>query len=163
MSKLFVKPGDLAPEFQALDDRGSIFRLSDLRGKHHLVLYFYPKDHTPGCTIEARGFNRSLAEFEKRNTVVLGISTDGVISHRRFRELCGLQFRLLADSDKTIARAYGALGGLMGLFGMARRVTVLIDKLGIVRAVWDSVSPAAHPEDVLREIDRLGVEPSAAG
>ena len=157
MAKLSIKVGDPAPVFEGLDHAGSSVRLSDYRGKKHLLLYFYPKDSTPGCTAEARGFNRSLFEFEKRNTVVHGVSTDDVQSHERFRNSCSLQFQLIADHHKQISRAYGAIGGLMGILGMARRVTVLIDKEGVVRSVWTSVNPQNHPDEVLKEIDRLGL------
>jgi peroxiredoxin Q/BCP len=98
-----------------------------------------------------------LEAFEKRNTVVLGVSTDDVDSHERFRSNCGLGFRLIADPDKNISRAYGALGGLVSLLGMASRVTVLIDKKGIVCYVWDKVSPRQHPEEVLEKIDELNL------
>lgn len=156
MANLTVTINEPAPDFEAVDDRGQPVRLKDFRGRN-LVLYFYPKDNTPGCTIEARTFNTSLAEFEERNTVVLGVSTDDVGSHERFRDHCGLQFRLIADPEKTISRAYGALGGLSGLLGLAQRVTVLIDKDGIVRAVWEKVSPSKHPQEVLEKIDELGL------
>jgi peroxiredoxin Q/BCP len=96
-----------------------------------------------------------LEEFDKRNTVVLGVSTDDVDSHGRFRDNCGLGFRLIADSDKTVSRAYGAYGGFASLLGMSSRVTALIDKQGVVRAVWDKVSPRRHPEEVLEKIDEL--------
>lgn len=156
MATLNVTIGDPAPDFEAIDDRGQRVRLKDFRGQN-VVLYFYPKDNTPGCTIEARSFNASLKEFEKRNTVVLGVSTDDVDSHERFRNNCGLGFRLIADPDKSISRAYGALSGVMSLLGMSQRVTVLIDKKGIVRHVWDKVSPRRHPEEVLEKIDELGL------
>lgn len=157
MAKLSVKLGDRAPDFEALDDRGSSVRLSDFRKKNRVLLYFYPRDKTPGCTIEARSFNESLFEFERRKTVVFGVSTDDVRSHGRFRDSCALRFRLIADPDKRVCRAYGAIGGLPGLLGIASRVTVLLDEYGIVRAVWNKVSPRSHPEDVLRELDRLGL------
>lgn len=156
MSDLNVTVGQPAPDFEAVDDRGERVRLKGFRGKN-VVLYFYPKDNTPGCTIEARSFNAFLKEFEKRKAVVLGVSTDDVDSHERFRNNCGLEFRLIADSDKEISRAYGALSGFMSWLGLAQRVTVLIDKKGIVRHVWDQVSPRRHPEEVLEKIDELGL------
>jgi len=156
MASLNITIGKPAPDFEAVDDRGERMRLKDFRGKN-VVLYFYPKDNTPGCTIEARSFNAFLNEFEKRNTVVLGVSTDDVDSHERFRNNCGLEFRLIADPDKEISQAYGALSGFMSWLGMAQRVTVLIDKKGIVRHVWDQVSPRRHPEEVLETIDELGL------
>jgi peroxiredoxin Q/BCP len=156
MTNLNVTIGSQAPDFQAVDDLGQQVRLKDFRGQN-IVLYFYPKDNTPGCTIEARAFNARLKEFEKRNTVVLGVSTDDVNSHERFRNNCGLQFRLIADPDKNISRAYGALSGFFGLLGINQRVTVLIDKTGIVRAVWEKVNSRQHPEEVLRKVDELGL------
>jgi thioredoxin-dependent peroxiredoxin len=156
MANLNVKEGYPAPDFEALDDRGQRVRLKDFRGSN-IVLYFYPKDNTPGCTIEARSFNLNLKEFEKRNAVVLGVSTDDVDSHGRFRDGCGLGFRLIADPDREISLAYGAMGGFMSMLGMSQRVTVLIDGSGTIRAVWDKVSPRRHPEEVLEKIDELGL------
>jgi peroxiredoxin Q/BCP len=108
--------------------------------------------------MEARSFNSSLEEFGKRNTIVLGVSTDDVDSHGRFRDHCSLNFRLIADADKSVSRAYGAISGLTGLFGLAQRVTVLIDYQGMVRAIWEKVSPGQHPEEVLEKIDELGLK-----
>lgn len=153
---LNVALGHQAPDFEAVDDRGQSVRLSDFRGRN-VVLYFYPKDHTPGCTIEARSFNARLEEFHRRNTVVLGVSTDDVASHGRFRDRCGLGFRLIADPRKEICRTYGALGGVMGLLGWSRRVTVLIDREGVVRAIWEKVNPRQHSQEVLQKIDELGL------
>ncbi|MBI4467989.1 MAG: peroxiredoxin [Acidobacteria bacterium] len=157
MAELKVKVGDRAPSFSGSDDRGSQVELAGFLNKRHVVLYFYPKDNTPGCTLEAKGFNLVLPEFERRNTVVLGVSTDDVASHGKFRDSCALQFRLIADTKKEITRAYGALGGLSGLLGFANRVTVLIDRQGLVRATWNKVDPQGHPQEVLAEIDRLGL------
>jgi thioredoxin-dependent peroxiredoxin len=159
MANLNVTLNRPAPDFEAVDDRGDPIRLRDFRGQN-VVLYFYPKDNTPGCTIEARSFNTSLDAFRQRNTVVLGVSTDDVAAHEQFRKGCGLEFQLIADPDKEISRRYGALGGLMGLFGMNRRVTVLIDQAGIVRFTWEKVSPRDHPVEVLRKIDELKLNTS---
>lgn len=156
MSNPKIIVGQPAPDFEAVDDRGEQVRLKDFRGQN-VVLYFYPKDHTPGCTIEARAFNARLQEFAERNTVVLGVSTDNVKSHERFRTNCGLGFRLIADPEKHISHACGALSGMTGWLGLAQRMTVLIDKKGVVRHIWDRVSPRHHPEEVLEKIDELGL------
>lgn len=104
-----LKPGDPAPEFTAVTDSGETLSLSDLRGKR-VVLYFYPKDDTPGCTTQSCGFRDQYAAMEEKNAVVLGVSPDGVESHQKFKSKYNLPFPLLVDADHTIAEAYGVWG-----------------------------------------------------
>ena len=109
MAKKALQVGDIAPDFEALSDSGKTIKLSDFRGKR-VVLYFYPKDSTPGCTTQACGFRDSYPTVEKRKGVVLGVSPDGVASHQKFKEKQKLPFPLVVDTDHKIAEAYGVWG-----------------------------------------------------
>lgn len=144
------KVGDQAPDFEAVAHTGQRLHLGELRGKI-VVLYFYPKDGTPGCTTEAQQFSAAYAEFEGRGAVVLGVSTDDGDSHRSFAEEHTLPFLLLSDEDRTLAKAYG-VGGFLG---MSKRVTFLIGKDGKVARVYPSVNPDEHAAEILRDIDSL--------
>jgi peroxiredoxin Q/BCP len=104
-----LKIGDMAPDFETVDDKGQKVKLSDFRGRR-VVLYFYPKDDTPGCTTQACGFRDNYDAVREKNAVVLGVSPDGVESHQKFRDKFGLPFPLLVDQDKTIANLYGVWG-----------------------------------------------------
>jgi peroxiredoxin Q/BCP len=150
-----IKEGDAAPDFEARDSRGNNVRLSDLRGRK-VVLYFYPKDDTPGCTKEACSFRDSFAEFGRRRIEVLGVSTDDERSHRKFAEKFSLPFTLLADTDHALADAYGVYGEkqFMGrkYMGVSRK-TFLIDEEGRVRKVFDKVKVDEHADEVLRAFD----------
>src|SRR5260370_691657 len=132
-------------------------QLSALRG-HTVVLYFYPKDDTPGCTAEACSFRDADHEMQKRGVVVLGVSTDSVDSHERFAEKYGLSFPLLSDTDATVSQLYGVYGE-KNLYGKkyvgVNRETFLIDRDGIVRKVWPKVKPDEHASEVLEEVDAL--------
>lgn len=101
-----IKVGDLAPDFSAATDSGAMLKLSELRGKR-VVLYFYPKDDTPGCTTQACGFRDNYVDIEEKNAVVLGVSPDGIKSHQKFKTKFNLPFTLVADEDHAIAEAYG--------------------------------------------------------
>lgn len=130
-----VRVGDLAPDFTLPDQRGIPVRLGDLFGKKHVVLYFYPKDATPGCTAEARAFRDAYDAFTAADTEVVGVSSDSVRSHQRFAAKHELPFMLLSDRDGAVRRLYGVertLGILPG------RVTYVIDRDGIVRHVYSS-------------------------
>ena len=127
-----LKKGSQAPDFEGELDDGGTFRLSDLRGKKNVVLYFYPKDFTPGCTREACMFQENYAEVEQYDAVIVGVSADAADSHRAFRAKHGLGFPLIADTNKKIAKAYDAKG-FLGL--IAVRVTYVIDKTGLIRSV----------------------------
>jgi peroxiredoxin Q/BCP len=129
------KPGDRAPDFSARSSDGRDIRLSDYRGAKRVVLFFYPKDFTPGCTAEACSFRDAYDELVAKDTEVLGVSLDSDTSHAEFASRHRLPFPLLSDPEGRIARQYGALGGLQALLGVAKRITFVIDREGIVRAV----------------------------
>ncbi len=143
--------GDEAPDFELTSDAGETVRLSDLRGKP-VVLYFYPKDDTPGCTTQACGIRDSWAEFERAGAVVLGVSPDSPASHVRFREKYELPFTLLADPDHEVAERYGVWGEkrYMGRTYMGvGRSTFVIGPDGTLERVLHDVKPATHADDVL--------------
>jgi peroxiredoxin Q/BCP len=132
---------------------GTKVRLEDFRGKK-LVLYFYPMDDTPGCTAQACSLRDHNAEIVKKGAAILGVSTQDLASHRRFTAKHRLNFPLLADTDRAVARAYGAIGGglggaVRGMLGMAERVTFVIDERGRVAHVIDDVDTKDHAEQVL--------------
>jgi thioredoxin-dependent peroxiredoxin len=134
-----VAVGEVAPEFEALDQDGAPFRLASLRGSP-VVLYFYPKADTPGCTIESKGFQEHLGEFAKHGVRVVGVSVDDCPAQQAFAKKYGLKFPLVADKTKEVAGKYGVLGPS----GYARRVTFLIGKDGKVLEIVDSSSPDPH-------------------
>lgn len=135
--------GDTAPAFTAKDTNGNTVSLSDLAGKT-VVLYFYPKDDTPGCTKQACSFRDNYAAFKERDAVVLGVSYDDEASHQAFTEKFNLPFPLLADTDGAIAKAYDVEGG-----GYAKRVTYVIGGDGTITHVDASVNTAQHATDIL--------------
>lgn len=141
--------GQPAPDFDTRSDDGQPVRLADLRGRW-VVLYFYPRASTPGCSVEAQRFEAALPEFERLNAAVIGVSTDTEARQAKFRESCGLSFPLIPDGDRALCRAYGVMGGLGGLMGLAGRQTFLIDPEGKVAHHWRTVNPASHAADVLR-------------
>lgn len=147
------RPGDIAPDFSGLTTDGSRVRLQDYRGRK-LVLYFYPMDDTPGCTAQACSLRDRYAEIEAKGAAVLGVSAQGVESHDRFTRKHELNFPLLADTGRAVARAYGAIGGglggtLRGMLGMAERVTFVIDEQGRIAHVIDNVNTKDHAGQVL--------------
>jgi peroxiredoxin Q/BCP len=149
--KLRLEEGDIAPAFSAQTNGGSKVSLADFVGKH-VILYFYPKDDTPGCTKEACAFRDHFAEFKKKGAVVLGVSTDAVKSHDKFVEKFKLPFTLLADEDKEIVEAYGVWGQktFMGRKYLGtHRVTFLIGPDGRIKKIWPKVKPEEHVEEVL--------------
>lgn len=123
--------------------------LADYRGKW-VVVYFYPKDFTPGCTLEARKFQQDLAQYRRRNTVILGISTDDVDSHAEFCDSEGLKFPLLADVDGAVSKSYGSWLGYSSL-----RHTYIVDPDGVLRAIFTGVKPVVHSQEVLAKLDEL--------
>src|SRR4029079_18888203 len=142
--------GDKAPAFTVKDQDGNTVKLSDFKGKP-VVMYFYPKDDTPGCTTEACTIRDSFPEFERLGVTVLGVSTDSEKSHKKFVEKYELPFTLLADTDKQIVESYGAWGekklygrAYMGTF----RVSYLIDGTGKIAAVYPKVSPKTHADEL---------------
>ena len=149
--ELKLKEGDTAPGFSATTHDGGRVSLSDFRGKT-VILYFYPKDDTPGCTKEACGFRDEFAAFKERGAAVLGVSTDSAKSHARFVEKYRLPFTLLADEDKGIVQAYGVWGqkSFMGRKYLGtHRITFLIGPDGRIKKIWPRVKPDAHAEEVL--------------
>jgi thioredoxin-dependent peroxiredoxin len=150
-----LSPGDSAPDFTLSESGGGSRSLHDLRGKH-VILFFYPKDNTPGCTKEARSFRDSYEEYEGINAVILGISPDDVKSHDKFAAKFGLPFPLLADTDHQVSEAYGVWGEkrLYGrkYMGMLR-TTYLINPEGRVGKVWTDVKPAGHAREVLSALN----------
>ena len=149
--------GEAAPDFEKTDQEGNTHRLSDYRGQW-VVLYFYPKDNTPGCTREACAFRDRRAELEKRGAKVLGVSPDSAKSHARFAEKQGLSFPLLADPEKEVLDAYGVWREKTS-FGKTSlgvvRTTFLIDPDGNIAHVWDKVKVDGHDETVLTKLDEL--------
>jgi peroxiredoxin Q/BCP len=145
--------GKLAPTFTLASQDGSQISLSSFRGKW-VVLYFYPKDMTTGCTIEAHNFQRDLAKFEAANAVILGVSVDSADSHKEFCTKEGLTFRLLADPDHSVVEAYGSLGNFAGI-KIANRNTFLIDPEGRIAKVWTKVEVQHHSEEVLAALAEL--------
>ena len=134
-----------APEFTSLSTMGDVVKLNDYTGKK-VVLYFYPKDDTPGCTIEACGLRDQYEKIRELGAEVLGVSVDNVLSHQHFTQKFSLPFQLVADSDKSITKAYGVLNEKSN---MARRVTFIIDEKGIVEKVFDPVKADAHTQQVI--------------
>ena len=150
------KEGSVAPNFAAKDENGETVRLKDLRGQR-VVLYFYPKDDTPGCTKEACSFRDAFADFKKRDIKVLGVSKDSEASHKKFAAKYKLPFTLLADPDHSIADAYGVYGEkkFMGRTYLGvKRVTFLIDEKGKVKKVFEKVKPEEHAKEVLEAFEQ---------
>lgn len=149
-----IEVGDLAPDFSLPSDRGEVVRLSELRGTR-VILFFYPKDDTSGCTKEACGFRDAMPAIQERGATVLGVSPDPVRSHERFRDKYGLNFPLLADEEHRVAVAYGAWG-TKKLYGReyegVLRSTFLIGKDGRVEKTYRKVRPAEHAEEVVAEL-----------
>ena len=135
--------GTAAPAFTTTDDQGNSVSLKDFQGKT-VVLYFYPKDDTPGCTKQAQSFRDSFAEYQNKDVVVLGVSRDDQASHQKFKEKYDLPFILLVDSDGAITQAYDVDGG-----GYAKRVTYIIDGNGTITKVDSNVNTSTHATDVL--------------
>jgi peroxiredoxin Q/BCP len=148
--------GKLAPDFELVDGQHQPHRLSDYRGRT-VVLYFYPRDNTPGCTKEACGFNDTRAEFKKRNAVVMGISPDNAASHAKFAQKFKLQFALLADPEHAVAEMYGAWGE-KNMYGKVSygilRTTYIIDPDGRVVHVFEKVKADGHEQQVLAYLDQ---------
>jgi peroxiredoxin Q/BCP len=143
--------GDVAPDFSSVDQDGKPVNLGDFKGKP-VVLYFYPKDNTPGCTAEACNFRDNNELYEKAGVKVLGVSVDSQKSHKSFVDKYNLNFTLVADDSKNIAESYGVLGGKT-----ASRVTYLIDGEGRIAFVYPKVSPKEHAVEVMSKLNELGL------
>lgn len=150
-----LKIGDLAPDFTLLNDENQNVTLTKLRGKK-VVLYFYPKDMTPGCTKESCDFRDHFAQFKTHNVEVLGISKDNAKTHTKFKEKYSLPFTLLVDGNADVCEAYGVIDK-KSMFGKTflgiQRSTFLIDEKGIIRAIWRKVKVSGHVEQVLNELN----------
>ncbi|MGV2827494.1 peroxiredoxin [Myxosarcina sp. GI1(2024)] len=138
-----LEVGTTAPSFITTDEEGNSVSLSDFKGKT-VVLYFYPKDDTPGCTKQAQSFRDSFSQYQDKDMVVLGVSRDDQASHKMFKEKYGLPFTLLSDSDGSIIKAYDVDGG-----GYAKRVTYIIDGEGKIVHVDSNVNTSTHAGDIL--------------
>lgn len=152
-----VEEGSKAPDFTAATDGGGKLKLSDLRGKP-VVLYFYPKDDTPGCTTEACGFRDGAADFKKLNAQVIGVSKDSLARHDKFKAKYQLNFPLVSDEDGAICEKYGTWieKSLYGRKYMGiDRATFLIDKDGVVRKIWRKVKVAKHVAEVEEALKAL--------
>ena len=145
--------GQTAPNFTLPSQEGTPVSLNQFRGQW-VVLYFYPKDQTPGCTIEARHFQRDSAQYDALHAVILGVSVDTVQSHQSFCAKDGLHFKLLADPDKKVVAEYGSLADYMG-FKIAKRNTFLIDPQGKIVKEWIGVDPTNHSTEVLAALHDL--------
>ncbi len=145
--------GSEAPQFSLPSQDGTLVSLKDYRGKW-VVLYFYPKDQTPGCSREAHNFQVDQPKYTERNAAVLGVSLDSVDSHKKFCAKEALNFKLLADTDHKVTSAYGSLTNL-GVAKFASRHTFLIDPSGKIAKVYTSVDPEKHSAEVLAELEHL--------
>jgi peroxiredoxin Q/BCP len=145
--------GSAAPDFSLSSQEGASVRLQDFRGSW-VVLYFYPKDQTPGCTREAHNFQVDQSKYAARHAVVIGVSVDNVDSHKKFCAKEGLNFELLADTDGEVSRSYGSLTNF-GIVKFAARHTFLIDPMGKIAKTYTSVDPAKHSQEILAALDDL--------
>jgi len=145
--------GAPAPSFTLPNQEGAQVSLDQFKGKW-VVLYFYPKDFTSGCTIEAHNFQRDLDKYTAKNAVIVGVSVDNVDSHKSFCTKEGLNFKLLADPDHAVVAKYGSVAEYNGMT-IAARNTFLIDPTGVIRKVYLKVSPQGHSEEVLADLQKL--------
>ena len=143
--------GSKAPDFTLQSQEGKTVSLKEFKGQW-VVLYFYPKDMTPGCTIEAHNFQRDLDQYTAKHAAIVGVSADTIDSHQQFCTKESLTFRLLADPNKEVIASYGSLGG-NGM--MAARNTFLIDPDGVIRKVYTKVNPNPHSQEVLADLAEL--------
>jgi peroxiredoxin Q/BCP len=148
-----ISEGDSIPKFEANDSNGNKVKSTDFKGRKH-VIYFYPKDFTPGCTTEADEFSRDYKKFQKEGIEVIGVSPDDVNSHKKFCDKMGIQFPLLADIEKEISKKFGVWGKkkfmgreYMGVF----RSTFLVNEKGKIFKIYPKVKPAGHSKEVLEE------------
>ena len=149
-----LEVGQMAPDFSRPTNRRETLSLKDLRGKN-VIIYFYPKDDTPGCTKEACGFRDTFQEAEKKNAVVLGVSKDSLASHQKFIDKYTLPFELISDEDGSMCEAYG-VWSQKSMFGIkymgVERATFLIDSEGKIKKIWRNVKVSGHIEDVIASL-----------
>ena len=154
-----LKVGDPAPDFVLKDEEGRKHSLSAYQGQP-VILYFYPKDDTPGCTTEACNFRDDYSDYEDADVVILGVSADDEASHLKFKEKFNLPFSLLADTDKEVVNKYG-VWGTKKMYGKEyegiHRTTFLIDAEGKIASIFEKVKPSTHSEELLNEIEKLGL------
>ena len=148
-----LKVGDTIPNFTAKDTNGSDFNIATIVGHKPLVIYFYPKDNTPGCTAQACSFRDQYEDFKDLGAEVIGISSDSVSSHQQFTRQFKLPFMLLSDSDKKIRKLFGVPTGMFGL--IPGRVTYVTDKNGVVQMIFDSMLATKHIPKALEAIKKL--------
>ncbi len=157
---MVLRAGMDAPQFELPDADMEMFRLADLRGKKNAVLYFYPKDDTPGCTMEANEFTELEDDFARLNTMVIGVSRDDCLSHAEFRDKYGLSVLLLADTEGQVCQAYGVLVDKESGDGKTRtkaiqRSTFIIDKQGKLRHTLYGVHAHGHPQEILKLVKEV--------
>ncbi|MBU6377888.1 MAG: peroxiredoxin [Gammaproteobacteria bacterium] len=148
------KVGQPAPDFRLQDQTGKWVTLKEQRGKW-VVLYFYPKDNTPGCTTQACEFRDDIFAFRRANVVILGVSVDDLESKKDFAKEHSLPFQVLADPDKQVTKGYGVLTSMLGLMEFARRDTFIIDPQGKIVRHWEKVDATGHSQRVLAELKKL--------
>ncbi|AFU58081.1 alkyl hydroperoxide reductase [Candidatus Nitrososphaera gargensis Ga9.2] len=147
--------GDVAPDFAMRDKDGKTIKLSELRGKKSVVVYFYPKDFTPGCTMEATEFSRDYKKFKDAGIEIVGVSPDDEESHQKFRDKMGMPYPLVADTENEVSKKYGVYGlkSFMGREYMGvNRSTFLVDKSGKIVKIYRKVKPAGHSQEVLQAL-----------
>ncbi|MDP9015773.1 MAG: peroxiredoxin [Thermoproteota archaeon] len=147
--------GALAPDFAMRDVQGNISRLSDLKGKKDVVVYFYPEDFTPGCTTQAAEFSRDYEKFKEADIEIVGISPNEEESHEKFRQKMGIPYPLVADTEKDLSKSYGVYGlkKFMGREYMGvNRSTFLVDKTGKIVKIFKRVRPAGHSQEVFQAL-----------
>ncbi len=150
-AKMTLKEGKTAPDFSLMGNDGEMHKLSDFKGQY-VVLYFYPKDETPGCTTEACSFRDNISAITKTGTKVIGVSVQDVSSHKDFVKQYGLNFLLLADNEKKVSKEYGVLNST---WGMDNRVTFIINPAGKIVKIFPKVDPNGHAKEVLAELETL--------
>jgi len=148
-----LKVGDTIPNFSSKDTNGNLFESKNLVGQKPVVIYFYPKDNTPGCTAQACSFRDQYQDFQDLGAEVIGISSDSEASHQKFSKQYKLPFILLSDNDKKVRNLFGVPAGLFGL--IPGRVTYVADKQGIIKMIFDSVLATKHIPKALEAIKRL--------